>query len=213
VEILRYIYIPRATIAIIIFNIICFIYDIPPCKAFRHISFDHLNSNMTLLLIFGGYVESRIGWKRFTVCYLLSSLGGHILWSLMDGRPVAGSSSAVWGIISMYICIYRYPDNSTTTDKGIGLYIAEFIIALYGVGGKWIMASAFLYDLYHAIYPTDNLAAYWSHVGGFLTGAIFGKFINSNIGAHAVTYMKLYATTDIFAHPHPNPLPEGEGEC
>ena len=168
---------------------------------------------MTLLLIFGGYVESRIGWKRFTVCYLLSRLGGHILWSLMDGRPVAGSSSAVWGIISMYICIYRYPDNSTTTDKGIGLYIAEFIIALYGVGGKWIMASAFLYDLYHAIYPTDNLAAYWSHVGGFLTGAIFGKFINSNIGAHAVTYMKLYATTDIFAHPHPNPLPEGEGEC
>ena len=144
-EILRYIYIPRATIAIIIFNIICFIYDIPPCKAFRHISFDHLNSNMTLLLIFGGYVESRIGWKRFTVCYLLSSLGGHILWSLMDGRPVAGSSSAVWGIISMYICIYRYPDNSTTTDKGIGLYIAEFIIALYGVGGKWVLASAVLY--------------------------------------------------------------------
>lgn len=195
-EILRHIYIPKATIAIIIFNIICFMNEsLSPCKAFMHISVDHLNSNMTLLLIFGVYVESKIGWKRFTVCYLLSGLGGHILWSLMDGRPSAGSSSAVWGIISMYICIYRYPENSTTIDKDVGLYIANFIIALYGVSGKWIMASAFLYDLYRAIYPTDSFAAYWSHVGGFLAGAIFGMLINRNIGAGTVTYMKLRMRT------------------
>ncbi len=96
-DINRYIYIPRATIAIIIFNIICFIYEISQCKASRHISFDHIHSNMAALLLFGGYVESKVGWKRFTVCYLLSGLGGHILWNIMDGRPSAGSSSAVWG--------------------------------------------------------------------------------------------------------------------
>ena len=128
---------------------------------------------MAFLLLFGGYVESKVGWKRFAVCYLLSGLGGHLLWNIMDGRPSAGASSAVWGIIGMYVCIYRCPEHRTTPKEDVGLPIAEFIIVLYGVGGKWIMASAFLYDLYHAIYPTDNLAAYWSHVGGFLTGAIF----------------------------------------
>ena len=195
-EILRHIYIPKAIIAIIIFNIVCFMDEsLSPSKAFRHISVDHLNSNMAALLLFGGYVESKVGWKRFAVCYLLSGLGGHILWNIMDGRPSAGASSAVWGIIGMYLYIYSYPKDSTTKDEDVGLYIANFIIALYGVSAKWIMASAFLYDLYHAIYPTDNLAAYWSHVGGFLTGAIFGKFINSNIGAHAVTYMKLRIRT------------------
>lgn len=192
-EILRYIYIPRATIAIIIFNIICFLYEIPPCKAFRHISFDHLHSNMAYLLVFGGYVESKVGWKRLVVCYLLSGLGGHLLWNMMDGRPTAGSSSAVWGMIGMYLCIYRYPDASTTTDKPVGMSIAEFIILLYGVGGKWIMASAFLYDLYRAIYPTDNPAAYWAHVGGFLTGAIFGMLINRNIGAYVKLRMRALA--------------------
>ncbi|MBI4746146.1 MAG: rhomboid family intramembrane serine protease [Deltaproteobacteria bacterium] len=190
-KILRDIYIPKATIAIIIFNIICFIYEISPCKVFRHISVDHINSNMTYLLLFGSYVESKVGWKRFAVCYLLSGLGGHILWNIMDGRPSAGSSSAVWGIIGMYLYLYRYPDVSITIAEDIVLYIAEFIIALSGAGGKWIMASAFLYDLYRAIYHTDNAAACWSHVGGFLTGAIFGSFINSKIGAGAVTNMKL----------------------
>lgn len=194
-DINRYIYIPRAAIAIIIFNIICFIYEIPPCKAFRHISFDHIITNMTFLLLFGCYVESKIGWKRIAVCYLLSGLGGHILWNIMDGRPSVGASSAVWGIIGMYVCIYRYPDVSTNTDKPVGLSIAEFIIVVYGVSAKWIMASAFLYDLYRAIYHTNMLAAYWAHVGGFLTGAIFGMFINCNIGAVTTTYMKLRMRT------------------
>lgn len=196
-EILRYIYIPRTTIAIIIFNIICFIYEISQCKAFRHISVDHLNTNMAFLLLFGGYVESKVGWRRFAVCYLLSGLGGHLLWNLMDGRPSASASSSVWGIIGMYVCIYRYPDVSTTTDKPVGFSIAEFIILLYGVSGKWVMASAFLYDLYHAIYPTDNLAAYWSHVGGFQTGAIFGMLINRNIGAYMKLRMRRLADNEI----------------
>ncbi len=184
-----------ATISIIVFNIICFVYGIPPCKAFRHISFAHIHSNMAYLLVFGGYVESKVGWKRFAVCYLLSGLGGHILWSMMDGRPTAGSSSAVWGIIGMYLCIYRYPEDRTTTEEPIGLYFHLFNKIWYGVIGKWMMACGFLYDLYRAIYHADNSAAYWAHIGGFLTGAIFGMCINCNIGAGAAAYMKIRMRT------------------
>jgi len=161
---------PRATLAIIALNIIGYVHEgFALNNTFEHTSFQHIYVNMCLLWILGVLVEETIGWKGFAVCYFLSGTGGKVLWHIMDGVPSAGASGAVLGIGAMYLCTHRFFRSWNRTDI-LGLFMYIFSIAI-----KWYIVWWFLMDIYKVTYHVDKLAAYWGHIGGFLTGAIIGK--------------------------------------
>lgn len=169
---------PRATLAITALNVIGYANEgFALNNTFKHLNFDHIYLNMTHLWIMGALVEDTIGWKGFTFCYFLSGLGGEMLWHIMDGRYSVGASGAVLGIGAMYLHTHRFFMSRNWTDI-FGLFTHIFTIAI-----KWYIVWWFLMDIYKVTCHVDDLAAYWGHVGGFLTGAIIGMITMKHMEA------------------------------
>ena len=69
--------------------------------AFLHIGPLHLVLNMLALLVFGSELERQLGRWRYLAVYLVSLLGGAVAIQLFGepGRPVAGASAAIYGLL------------------------------------------------------------------------------------------------------------------
>ena len=69
--------------------------------AFLHIGPLHLVLNMLALLVFGSELERQLGRWRYPAVYLVSLLGGAVAIQLFGepGRPVAGASAAIYGLL------------------------------------------------------------------------------------------------------------------
>jgi membrane associated rhomboid family serine protease len=69
--------------------------------AFLHIGPVHLAMNMLALLLFGSELERQLGRWRYLAVYLVSLLGGAVAIQLFGepGRPVAGASAAIYGLL------------------------------------------------------------------------------------------------------------------
>jgi membrane associated rhomboid family serine protease len=69
--------------------------------AFLHVGLLHLVLNMLALLVFGSELERQLGRWRFLGLYVVSLLGGAAAIQLFGdpGRPVAGASTAIYGLL------------------------------------------------------------------------------------------------------------------
>jgi len=67
--------------------------------AFLHIGPLHLVLNMLALLVFGSEVERQLGRARYLALYFVSILGGAAAVQLFSASPVAGASTAIWGLM------------------------------------------------------------------------------------------------------------------
>lgn len=71
---------------------------------FLHGNFYHLLLNMYVLLIFGAFLEQRIGTKRFLFIYFLSGIAAAFLSSFFYVRSL-GASGAIAGILGVLIIL------------------------------------------------------------------------------------------------------------
>jgi membrane associated rhomboid family serine protease len=67
--------------------------------AFLHVGPVHLVLNMLALLVFGTELEGRLGRWRYLAVYFVSVLGGATAVQLFSQSPVAGASTAIWGLM------------------------------------------------------------------------------------------------------------------
>jgi membrane associated rhomboid family serine protease len=67
--------------------------------AFLHVGPVHLVLNMLALLVFGTELEGRLGRWRYLAVYFVSVLGGATAVQLFSRSPVAGASTAIWGLM------------------------------------------------------------------------------------------------------------------
>ena len=67
--------------------------------AFLHVGPVHLLLNMLALLVFGTELEGRLGRWRYLAVYFVSVLGGATAVQLFSQSPVAGASTAIWGLM------------------------------------------------------------------------------------------------------------------
>jgi membrane associated rhomboid family serine protease len=70
--------------------------------AFLHLGPVHLALNMLALLVFGSELERGLGRWRYLAVYGLSVLGGAAAIQLFTVSPVAGASTAIWGLMGAF---------------------------------------------------------------------------------------------------------------
>lgn len=122
----------------------------------------HIAFNMYALWFMGQYLEPMLGRLRFVALYLLSALGGSVVYLLLAAPPPAGAvtaaqcgtwctgavgaSGAVFGLFGAYLVLQRRLGRSAS-----GMYVVIGINAVFGF-----------------VYPG---IAWQAHLGGFLVGA------------------------------------------
>ncbi|MGL4744445.1 MAG: rhomboid family intramembrane serine protease [Dermatophilaceae bacterium] len=132
-------------------------------SAFAHGSLLHIGLNLYALWLMGTYLEPMLGRARFVVLYLLSAVGGSVLYLLMASyippaevalgvrgawtTSAVGASGAVFGLFGAYVVLQRRLNRSAS-----GMYVLIGINAAIG------------------FIPSFNIA-WQAHLGGLLTGS------------------------------------------
>jgi len=141
-----------------------------------HADLLHLGGNMLFLYVFGDNVEDTFGHARFLLFYvaagLLASLvhiGSLLYFMDVEGLQTVtiGASGAISAVLGAYFILYP----------------RARILTLIFLGWVWIVpipAVAFLglwfafQFLYGTLAPLAGGVAYWAHIGGFVSGLLFG---------------------------------------
>jgi membrane associated rhomboid family serine protease len=131
-------------------------------SAFAHGGITHIAFNMYALWVMGSYLEPMLGRARFVAIYLLSALGGSVMYLLLSvptteleaasgnfgmwRTGAVGASGAVFGLFGAFLVLQRRLGRSSA-----GMYV---IIGINAVIGFVIPGIA-----------------WQAHLGGLLTGA------------------------------------------
>lgn len=128
-------------------------------SCFVHIGIVHLLLNMFALVYIGMLLEPLLGRGLFLLGYLAAGIGGSItsLW-WHDMTVSAGASGAIFGLYGLFLVLLTTKLIAPEARKDLLTSVAIFVgyNLLYGLKGG-----------------VDNAA----HIGGLLTGALFGVFL------------------------------------
>ena len=136
---------------------------------FLHGSLLHLVFNMWSLWIFGYDVEGHLGSFKYIVLYVLAGLIEGIAFALFATRPESlaiGASGAISGVIGAYLVLH--PQNRILTLIPLG-----FFITTARISAPIFIIIWFILQFVGFAYAQDAVA-YSAHIGGFITGIIFG---------------------------------------
>lgn len=141
----------------------------PLTAMFLHGGFSHLFLNMWGLYLFGTIIAPILGGKRFLTLYLISGFSGNLLWLLFNwssSSGVVGASGALFGI--MLATAMLYPDK-------------EFMLIFLPVPmkTKTLVVVYAIVEIMSEFSAIDNIA-HLAHLGGFIGGYIYIKFIFGN---------------------------------
>lgn len=129
--------------------------------AFTHGGLIHLGFNMMVLYQVGPLLESEIGWNRFISVYTVTTLVATIAGLFWHPNTITvGASGAIFGLIGFSVSYYH------RVGGHIGLQRRNFMF-------QWAV-MAFVFGI---IIGADNAA----HLGGVVSGAIFGWLMPINI--------------------------------
>ncbi|MFA6292577.1 MAG: rhomboid family intramembrane serine protease, partial [Victivallales bacterium] len=137
---------------------------------FVHGGFAHIFFNMWGLYIFGSLLEARIGAARFFNLYVISGLCGAGLWMLSNWSsaiPCIGASGAVFGIIIATAMFYP--------DMRIMLLIPPIPMKL-----KTFAIVFAILEVFFELSGTQSGVAHLAHLGGFLGGYLYIRFLYKN---------------------------------
>jgi membrane associated rhomboid family serine protease len=134
--------------------------------AFLHGDLWHLFGNMIFLWVFADNVEDALGHWRFLAFYCLSAIGAgyvHVLAAPDSEVPVIGASGAVAGVVAAYLILHPFAKVWILALGRIPLRLSSF----------WVLGFWGLYQVYEvAMSEPGEEIAWWTHIGGFLTGAV-----------------------------------------
>ena len=134
--------------------------------AFFHGDWWHLLGNMVFLWVFADNIEDAFGHIRFLLFYGMCAIGGGYAYVLTDPQsqaPVIGASGAVAGVVAAYLILHP-------RQKIWVLALGRIPLRLRAM---WVLGFWAAFQVFSVLMaqPDDNVA-WWSHIGGFLTGAV-----------------------------------------
>jgi rhomboid family protein len=143
---------------------------------FLHGGWWHLIANMAFLWVFADNVEDAFGHFGFLIFYLLCGIAAGMLHTLVDphsGAPLIGASGAVSGVLASYMLLY----------PRARVWILLFLRIPLPIPAVWALGGWFALQLVSAFISTEdsNLVAWWSHIGGFLTGLVLTFVLRSRL--------------------------------
>jgi len=133
--------------------------------AFLHGDIWHLAGNMMFLWVFADNVEDSLGHLRFLAFYCLSAAGAgyaQVLAVPDSSIPVIGASGAVAGVVGAYFMLHPFAKVWILALGRIPMRLASI----------WIIGFWAIFQVLEAATAVDGEIAWWTHIGGFLTGAL-----------------------------------------
>ena len=138
----------------------------------------HIIGNMLGLFYIGRILEPLLGKQKFLLLYLSSAIFGGLAYLLFhpDGAiPVVGASAAISAILAFF-CM-KFPERQITL-------LLFFIIPL-AMRPKWLFWGFLGFTVFSLLFselPGNSNIAHSAHLGGFLTGVVFFRYIyNSSL--------------------------------
>ena len=145
---------------------------------FAHSGFMHLALNMAFLLIFGVFVETRLGSSLVVLCYVFSGVAGAFAFTRLTGltaSPLVGASAAVsglGGLVAVHCGRERIPFFFFVLPiqgyMGLRSFPAWLILLLFSVPDL----AGFLSGV-----PDVSGVAYAAHLGGAAFGALMAGLL------------------------------------
>jgi len=139
---------------------------------FLHADLIHLGGNMLFLYVFGDNVEDTFGHFRYLLFYLLSGIAASLLHiftvlnTVDQGIPTIGASGAIAGVLGAYFVLY--PRSRILT------LVFFFWVTIVAIPAVVFLGVWFVYQFLYGAVGAGGGVAYWAHIGGFVTGIVFG---------------------------------------
>jgi membrane associated rhomboid family serine protease len=134
----------------------------PLTYMFVHGNFLHILFNMFFLWMIGGFVEGRLGAKRFVWLFILSGVAGAVLQGLVvPDHTTIGASAGVMGVAAA--CAVLYPNMTVLVFFVFPMKMKYFVILLAIID---IMAAS----------GGGQGVAYFAHLAGLGAGYLFIRF-------------------------------------
>ncbi len=149
---------------------------------FLHGGFLHILSNMWFLWVFGDNVEGYTGWFFYPLIYLFSGVAGGLLQYFFmpdSGVPMLGASGAIAGVLGAYFILFKHAQIKTFLPV-FGFPAVVNISAPFMLG-YWFVLQVISGAGSIGIYEGGGGIAFWAHVGGFLTGVVFGILLRPKV--------------------------------
>jgi len=143
---------------------------------FMHGGFVHILGNMVFLWAFGPELEDAMGRMRYFTFYLLSGITASLAQiAVMPSStvPNLGASGAIAGVMGAFLV--TYPRDQIRTVLLLGIFTRVTMIPAALLIGLWFLIQ--LFDGVGAVAEVQTGGvAYMAHVGGFIFGALAGRF-------------------------------------
>ena len=132
-------------------------------SAFLHFGVQHLFNNMLVLLVTGAQLEKLLGWKKYSMLYLLSAIGANaisLLWNIHTGDVMvvsAGASGAIFGVLGALLAILLRRRGHVDGISRNQLFLVIGFTLFHGISTAGVNNSA--------------------HIGGLITGFLLGAVL------------------------------------
>jgi membrane associated rhomboid family serine protease len=143
---------------------------------FMHAGWMHILGNMVFLWAFGPEVEDAMSRLRYLAFYLLSGLAASLAQIVVmpsSTVPNLGASGAIAGVMGAFLI--TYPHDQIKAVLFFGWFARITFIPAVLLIGLW-----FLIQLFSGVGAVADVqtggVAYMAHVGGFIFGAVTGRF-------------------------------------
>ena len=149
--------------------------------AFLHstVTIWHILGNMLGLFFIGRMIEPLLGKQQFLLLYFSGAVVGaltYLAFHFNGGNTVVGASAAVFALISFF-CL-RFPERPIT--------LLLFFVIPVTVKPKWLFWGLLAFSVFSLLtteLPGRARVAHSAHLGGFLVGVLYFRYIYS--GQHA----------------------------
>ena len=133
--------------------------------AFLHAGWAHLLGNMAFVWVFADNVEDALGHVRFALFYLACAAAAgltHVLIDPASQAPMIGASGAVAGVVGAYLVLHPHVRAWVLVLGPIPLRLPA----------SWLILAWAAFQVWNAATDTEGSVAWWSHIGGFIAGAV-----------------------------------------
>ena len=158
---------------------------------FMHGGWMHIIGNMVFLWAFGPEIEDAMGRFRYLLFYLIGGLvafGAQIAAMPTSTVPNLGASGAIAAVMGAFLI--TYPRDRIRTLLFLGWFVTVTVLPAALLIGLWFLLQLFSEVGSVAQAQSGGGVAYMAHVGGFIFGAVAGRFFESSrrIAAQTQTY-------------------------
>ncbi len=138
--------------------------------SFLHASWLHIIGNMTFLWVLGDDVEDALGHVRFFLFYISCAIGAallHFISGPSSNVPLVGASGAIAGIVAAYLMLHPCRK----------IWVLALLRIPIKLAAEWVLGFWILLQVSNVFLATSKDVAWWTHIGGLITGAILVVFL------------------------------------